>query len=59
MMTTSLPETRLLQAPGIHCQGCVSRIRRALQAQDPQAELLGTPDAELLLMHSQPLEYLP
>ncbi|WP_405277719.1 heavy metal translocating P-type ATPase [Cobetia sp. Ld8] len=53
MMTTSLPETRLLQAPGIHCQGCVSRIRRALQAQDPQAELLGAPDAELLLMHSQ------
>ncbi|WP_227842119.1 heavy metal translocating P-type ATPase [Vreelandella zhuhanensis] len=29
--------------PGMNCQGCVKRMREAIQAQDPTAEVIGTP----------------
>ncbi|WP_416138235.1 heavy metal translocating P-type ATPase [Halomonas sp. HK25] len=29
--------------PGMSCQGCVKRMREAIQAQDPDAEVIGTP----------------
>ena len=29
--------------PGMNCQGCVKRMREAIQAQDPEAEVIGAP----------------
>ncbi|WP_299316380.1 heavy metal translocating P-type ATPase, partial [uncultured Halomonas sp.] len=29
--------------PGMSCQGCVKRMREAIQARDPEAEVVGTP----------------
>ncbi|MFO7648410.1 heavy metal translocating P-type ATPase [Halomonas campaniensis] len=29
--------------PGMSCQGCVKRMREAIQAEDPDAEVVGTP----------------
>ncbi|WP_404299026.1 heavy metal translocating P-type ATPase [Halomonas sp.] len=29
--------------PGMNCQGCVKNMREAIQAQDPDAEVIGTP----------------
>ncbi|MCG6658289.1 heavy metal translocating P-type ATPase [Halomonas campisalis] len=40
-MTTSQPQVRTV--PGMNCQGCVKRMREAIQAADPSAEVVGTP----------------
>nr|WP_299243837.1 heavy metal translocating P-type ATPase [uncultured Halomonas sp.] len=40
-MTTALLERYV---PSINCQGCVSKIRRTLQAEDESAEVTGFPD---------------
>ncbi len=53
MSQVTLPEKRLLRTQGLSCQGCISGIRRTLLTQDPQAELIGSPDDQLLLIHSQ------
>ncbi|MCP1364756.1 heavy-metal-associated domain-containing protein, partial [Halomonas sp. BBD48] len=31
------------QVGGMNCQGCVSKMRRAIQAHDAEAEVVGTP----------------
>lgn len=43
----------VMNTDGISCQGCVTRIRKALLAQDDQAELVGAPQAQLLLVHTR------
>ncbi len=41
------PEGRPLRrertVPGMNCQGCVKSMREAIQARDPEAEVIGTP----------------
>ncbi|SHF75157.1 Cu+-exporting ATPase [Modicisalibacter ilicicola DSM 19980] len=39
--------------PGISCQGCVGKIRRAVQAQDEQAEITGYPDEKRVEFSTQ------
>ncbi len=34
--------------PGMSCQGCVKRMREAIQALDPEAEVIGTPPEKRL-----------
>ncbi|WP_324254690.1 heavy metal translocating P-type ATPase [Halomonas sp. KAO] len=36
------------QIPGMSCQGCVKRMREAIQAEDPSAEVVGEPDEQRL-----------
>ncbi|SDF78792.1 Cu+-exporting ATPase, partial [Onishia taeanensis] len=31
------------QIPGMSCQGCVATMRKAIQAEDPDAEVSGEP----------------
>nr|WP_245392705.1 heavy metal translocating P-type ATPase [Salinicola halimionae] len=38
--------------PAMHCQGCVKRMRTAIQAEDDQAEVNGKPDKHLLQVAS-------
>ncbi|MGJ7458451.1 heavy metal translocating P-type ATPase [Halomonas sp. RA08-2] len=40
-MNARLPLER--SVPGMNCQGCVKRMREAIQALDPDAEVIGTP----------------
>ncbi|MFG6138347.1 heavy metal translocating P-type ATPase [Halomonas sp. B23F22_10] len=39
----STPTRRERTVPGMSCQGCVRRMREAIQAQDAEAEVSGTP----------------
>lgn len=39
----STPTRRERTVPDMSCQGCVKRMREAIQAQDPEAEVSGTP----------------
>lgn len=34
--------------PGMSCQGCVTRMRKAVQSIDPSADVIGTPDEKRL-----------
>ncbi|WP_348533131.1 heavy metal translocating P-type ATPase [Halomonas sp. 11-S5] len=36
------------RVPGMSCQGCVGRMRKAIQAEDPEAEVVGIPDEKRL-----------
>ncbi|HSH57943.1 MAG TPA: cation transporter, partial [Halomonas sp.] len=36
------------QVPGMSCQGCVKRMREAIQTEDPTAEVVGEPDEQRL-----------
>jgi len=47
--------TRTRQVPGMSCQGCVKRMREALQARDPLARVEGEPSEKRLTVAS----YLP
>ncbi len=40
-MNARTPLERIV--PGMSCQGCVKRMREAIQARDPEAEVVGTP----------------
>ncbi|ERS89918.1 heavy metal translocating P-type ATPase [Halomonas sp. PBN3] len=40
------------QVPGMNCQGCVKRMREAIQAEDPDAEVVGEPGAKRLTVTS-------
>lgn len=40
-MNARTPLERIV--PGMSCQGCVKRMREAIQARDPEAEVTGTP----------------
>jgi len=40
------------RVPGMNCQGCVKRMREAIHAEDPQAEVMGTPDDKRLTVTS-------
>ncbi len=40
------------RVPGMNCQGCVKRMREAIQAEDPQAEIVGAPDDKRLTVTS-------
>lgn len=42
------PQTFTRYVPGMNCQGCVRRMREAIQALDADAEVTGTPDAKRL-----------
>ncbi|WP_035536925.1 heavy metal translocating P-type ATPase [Halomonas alkaliantarctica] len=37
------PQTLIRTVPGMNCQGCVKRMREAIQAKDPNAEVVGIP----------------
>ncbi len=45
-MNARTPLERIV--PGMSCQGCVKRMREAIQARDPEAEVIGTPDEKHL-----------
>ncbi|QTF92430.1 heavy metal translocating P-type ATPase [Halomonas sp. BM-2019] len=45
-MNARFPVERIV--PGMSCQGCVKRMREAIQARDPEAEVLGTPGEKRL-----------
>ncbi|MBZ9539215.1 heavy metal translocating P-type ATPase [Modicisalibacter tunisiensis] len=47
--------TRTRRVPGMSCQGCVKRMREALQARDPLARVEGEPEEKRLTVAS----YLP
>jgi len=47
--------TRTRRVPGMSCQGCVKRMREALQARDPLARVEGEPSEKRLTVAS----YLP
>ena len=38
--------------PGMSCQGCVGRMRKAIQAEDPDAEVTGFPDEKRLAVNT-------
>ncbi|SDN84900.1 Cu+-exporting ATPase [Halomonas shengliensis] len=40
------------QVPGMNCQGCVKRMREAIQAEDPDAEVVGEPSEKRLTVTS-------
>ncbi|WP_414842983.1 heavy metal translocating P-type ATPase [Halomonas sp. SSL-5] len=40
------------QVPGMNCQGCVKRMREAIQAEDPQADVVGQPGDKRLTVTS-------
>lgn len=44
--------TNAFTIPAMHCQGCVKRMRTAIQAEDDQAEVSGKPDKHLLQVAS-------
>ncbi|MCE8020718.1 heavy metal translocating P-type ATPase [Halomonas sp. MCCC 1A11036] len=39
--------------PGMSCQGCVKCMREAIQAQDPEAEVTGSPAEKRLVVYSR------
>ncbi|WP_017431152.1 heavy metal translocating P-type ATPase [Vreelandella jeotgali] len=41
-------QTLTRTVPGMNCQGCVKRMREAIQALDANAEVIGTPDEKRL-----------
>ncbi|MGS2742628.1 heavy metal translocating P-type ATPase [Halomonas sp. LS-001] len=44
MNSSHSPQNRLTRTvPGMNCQGCVKRMREAIQAQDSDADVVGTP----------------
>lgn len=42
-----------LNVTGMSCQGCVSKVRRAIQEKDPSAEVVGTPKDNRLEIQTQ------
>ncbi|WP_458524900.1 heavy metal translocating P-type ATPase [Onishia taeanensis] len=50
--TTTAP-TLERQIPGMNCQGCVSTMRRAIQAEDPTAEVSGAPAEKRLTVETR------
>ncbi len=42
-MNMNTRQTLTRQIPGMNCQGCVTRMREAIQAQDARAEVIGEP----------------
>ncbi|SOC53685.1 Cu+-exporting ATPase [Chromohalobacter canadensis] len=49
-MSTTAPHS--FTVPGMNCQGCVKRMREAIQAEDTQAEITGEPGAKRLSVES-------
>ncbi|KKO05579.1 hypothetical protein LCGC14_0072190 [marine sediment metagenome] len=47
-MSGSLNITTTRNIPGMSCQGCVKRMREAVQSIDPSADVIGTPDEKRL-----------
>lgn len=49
MNSSHSPQNRLTRTvPGMNCQGCVKRMREAIQAQDSEADVVGTPTEKRL-----------
>tara|TARA_B100000700_G_scaffold181940_2_gene200723 strand:+ start:7747 stop:10422 length:2676 start_codon:yes stop_codon:yes gene_type:complete len=48
MTQRNQPTTTARQIPGMNCQGCVSTMRQAIQAEDPDAEVSGEPSEKRL-----------
>lgn len=51
-MSDSLNITTTRNIPGMSCQGCVKRMREAVQSIDPSADVIGTPDEKRLEVSS-------
>ncbi|XKE45062.1 heavy metal translocating P-type ATPase [Halomonas organivorans] len=49
----TVPASRSRRVPGMTCQGCVSRMRQAIQARDPNAEVVGTPTDKRLTVRTR------
>lgn len=43
----------IFDVPGMHCQGCVKRMREAIQADDGSAEVIGEPEEHRLQVRSR------
>ena len=51
MNSSHSPQSRLTRSvPGMNCQGCVKRMREAIQAQDKDADVVGTPAQKRLVV---------
>lgn len=46
--STEQPPTLTRTVPGMNCQGCVKRMREAIQSSDPEADVIGTPSEKRL-----------